>query len=651
MASASFQLSSDGGSNYLAADTPMANANALAYVSSGTYSIKARLASTAGVGSVQWVITSADDLHYGSLPTVTTNPDKTCEFEVPKTGGAWLLRCIVNGGVNLQTGAADATLDTAMAIKVRNSAGKQEIAVGEGLEADATTGHTKAWNEVARAAASAGAAVLAANEAALTAADDGTLANGTRAYVASHRSAWHLQTGDTASNVSHERIAGFTDGRVWQRELVRSAFYEQQAEWWVDPAAGDDQATGTDSSHPIKTLRELCRRVAPDGVWRVGRAITVNLLNDYTGHTLDGITFLTGTGAATVTFLGWEADPTVNTQFTVDSATAHDAATNQRLSVTMTAALTWDQGDIVRAESVNGGDAYHVVGYVDGVITERCELTSGTDSLGGDTTDPEATDTLRKVALAPLTMTGIRVIGGAPIYVALCSVTALDETARDRRIEGVVFRACQISSAMLGTGCAATQCAFKFTNQIASHDATDGTEGTPGFFYKCGIVGPVNVLHGCLATIGSCYLRSFFTLERKASLYCIDINACNVASNGAPVNLTGDDHVLDCSAAYSFYGSGHHLVTVGPSVTRGQIRLLTDGTSWGFAGSAGYDLRYDGSGDAWDQWYPWPSTTAGNYPACADLNTQANWLASPFSGAFARNRYSDLIIISTDPVS
>ena len=118
MASASFQLSSDGGSNYLAADTPMADANALAYVSSGTYSIKARLASTAGVGSVQWVITSADDLHYGSLPTVTTNPDKTCEFEVPKTGGAWLLRCIVNGGVNLQTGAADATLDTAMAIKV-----------------------------------------------------------------------------------------------------------------------------------------------------------------------------------------------------------------------------------------------------------------------------------------------------------------------------------------------------------------------------------------------------------------------------------------------------------------------------------------------------------------------------------------------------
>ena len=42
-----------------------------------------------------------------------------------KTGGAWLLQCIVNGGINLATGKADLTLTRSLAIKVLNSAGQQ----------------------------------------------------------------------------------------------------------------------------------------------------------------------------------------------------------------------------------------------------------------------------------------------------------------------------------------------------------------------------------------------------------------------------------------------------------------------------------------------------------------------------------------------
>ena len=223
------------------------------------------------------------------------------------------------------------------------------------------------WRTVDAGLGGAAVAILAANEAALTAADDGTLANGTRAFVASHRSTWHLQTSDGTGLTSHERIVGSTDGRVWQRELVRSAYYELQPEWWVDPAAGSDEATGADDTHPIKTLRELVRRVAPDGVWHVARAITVHVGNNYVGNTLPDITFHTGTGAVTVTFTGWEANPTVHTQYTVDSAVAPVPATNQRDTATMTAAVSdWTVGDIVRDESNNGGDAYFTVGFIDG---------------------------------------------------------------------------------------------------------------------------------------------------------------------------------------------------------------------------------------------------------------------------------------------
>ena len=648
MASASFQLSSDGGSNYLAADTPMADANALAYVSSGTYSIKARLASTAGVGSVQWVITSADDLHYGSLPTVTTNPDKTCEFEVPKTGGAWLLRCIVNGGVNLQTGAADATLDTAMAIKVRNSAGNQEIAVGEGLEADATTGHTKAWNEIARAAASAGAAVLAANEAALTAADDGTLANGTRAYVASHRSAWHLQTGDGTGLTSHERIVGSTDGRVWQRELVRSAYYELQPEWWVDPAAGSDEATGADDTHPIKTLRELVRRVAPDGVWHVARAITVHVGNNYVGNTLPDITFHTGTGAVTVTFTGWEANPTVHTQYTVDSAVAPVPSTNQRNTATMTAAVSdWTVGDIVRDESNNGGDAYFTVGFIDGGVPERVELCQGVEPTIGDAViDPEAADTFRRVELAPLTIGGIRVIGGVPISIALCNVDSAG--APTSAIEGVKFIACKLANVWLGPGSSASGCSIGSNcRAMGSRDSADAEYAS---LFRCCLNNIFRVTTH--VDLYECYLRSAVILQRYASAAVG--GPCQVhlsAVHGAVFSLTDYAHALDLSTQYSLYGSAPHVVAVASQVVGGLIRMLSDGTSVAFAATES-DMQYTGTGDAWESFYPRPdSAVAANYPAPADIIDFANWVAAPFGGQLARNRYCDLMIAPVEAAS
>lgn len=647
MASASFQLSSDGGSTYLDADTPMADADVLAYVSSGTYSIKAKLASTAGVGSFSWTITSADDVHYGSLPTVTTNADKSCSFSVPKTGGSWLLRCVVNGGVNLQTGAPDGTLDRAMAIKVLNSAGNQEIAVGEQSEANATTGYTKALNDIARNAGAPGAAILAANEAALTAADTGSLANGTRAYVASHRSTWHLQTSDTASLVTRERIAGSTDGRVWQRELIRSSYYEQQAEWWVDPNAGDDQATGADNTHPIKTMRELLRRVAPTGCWYVQRSVTINVGNNYVGNTLPDVVIYTGTGAVTVTFTGWEANPTVHTAYTTDSVVAPDPATNQRDTATMTAAVSdWSVGDIVRNETA-GGDAYHVIGYIDGGTPEQSELCQGTDSLGGTVSDPSVSDVLRRVELAPLTLGGLRVIGGATVKMSLLSVDSANKASSV--IDGVVFNVCKLANVRLGRASAASGCSFGGgCGVVDCHYGGQGTAGEPGTLSRC-YIGSTLTVHSGNVDLTKCYIAASVSLQRGASAYAWGTNQVRRPS-GSVFNFNDFGVTIDLSQAYSLYGSADSVFSVGGQVTGGSIRMLTDGTSVAFASDTS-DFVYASTGDDPQLFYPRPGSTAGNYPSCSDIINCSDWTASPFNGQIARNFYCDLMIVPVEAAS
>ncbi len=147
MASASFKISSDGGATYAAVDTSLADALALAYVASSTYSIKAKLDSPAGVNLAQWEIVSADDANIASLPTVTPdNNEKSCTFSVPKTGGAWILKVTCSDGVA-------APITNQLSIKVLPSSGFQLIAIDEEKQSHNVHGWCKAYNDLARGAA------------------------------------------------------------------------------------------------------------------------------------------------------------------------------------------------------------------------------------------------------------------------------------------------------------------------------------------------------------------------------------------------------------------------------------------------------------------------------------------------------------------
>jgi hypothetical protein len=148
-ASADFQLSSDGGSNYQASNASLADSLLLAYASTGNYSIKARLTSTADVVAVGWSITTADDEHLASLPAVTSNADKTCDFLAPKTGGAWILKATVTDG--------SGTIRTnTLAVKVAPITNNELIAAGEGTETG-SAGWIRCFNDLARAVSAGGA--------------------------------------------------------------------------------------------------------------------------------------------------------------------------------------------------------------------------------------------------------------------------------------------------------------------------------------------------------------------------------------------------------------------------------------------------------------------------------------------------------------
>jgi hypothetical protein len=623
-----------------------------------TYSqtVSLSLASTAGYNSIRWEI-------YGFPPSWpcpagwTEDPDNRIYYaitdgsppdawDLPAAGtwGKWLLAAFPT---------ADPTArDIATAIEIVSPNGLHATPAHEGAQFG---GAYEAWGKdvesnwrVVDGLAAGTPAILAATEADLTAADSSSVANGTRAYVASHRSVWRKQTGDGTGLTAHERIVGYTDGHVWQRELVRSAYYELQPEWWVDPDAGSDEATGADDTHPIKTLRELIRRVAPDGVWHVSRAIAVHVGNNYVGSTLPDITFHTGTGAVTVSFVGWEADPTVHTQYTVDSAVAPVPSTNQRDTATMTAAVSdWTVGDIVRDESNNGGDAYFTVGFIDVGVPERVELCQGTDSVIGDVViDPEAADTFRRVELAPLTIGGIRVIGGVPISIALCNVDSAG--APTSAIEGVKFIACKLANVWLGPGSSASGCSIGSNcRAMGSRDSADAEYAS---LFRCCLNNIFRVTTH--VDLYECYLRSAVYLQRYASVAVS--GPCQVhlsAVHGSVFSLNDYAHEVDMSTQYSLYGSAPHVVAVASQVVGGLIRMLSDGTSVAFA-STESDMVYSGTGEDWQVFYPRPDgAVAANYPAPADIIDFANWVAAPFNGQLARNRYCDLMIVPVEPAS
>ena len=86
--------------------------------------------------------------------------------------------------------------------------------------------------------------------------------DGERFWVRSTRCHWTLRTTADAV-VAMERVATATAGRVWEREApaLPNSTWATQANWYVHPSTGSDEADGAASGTALLTVKEVFRRL------------------------------------------------------------------------------------------------------------------------------------------------------------------------------------------------------------------------------------------------------------------------------------------------------------------------------------------------------------------------------------------------------
>lgn len=165
------------------------------------------------------------------------------------------------------------------------------------------------------------------------------IADGTFAWVRSVEDLFVLNRTSALTADGITVVTGAVGGGQWLRRNNGSQRWLQQADWFIDASAGDDENDGNTSGTALRTHAELERRWGPNALLR--QTTTVNILTDldatddatpYIDVTLeDGDVNLFYVGTATTILSG-----------TLTAATTADSSTNTAQSVTDAAVGDWD---------------------------------------------------------------------------------------------------------------------------------------------------------------------------------------------------------------------------------------------------------------------------------------------------------------------
>ena len=202
--------------------------------------------------------------------------------------------------------------------------------------------------------------ISVANIAELQALPNGSLKEGTWAYVRSVRAWWELASGLGATTDGITVVTAQTGGTArWVRQDANDLYWGYTTTWYVDPVAGNDESTGAASNVALKTVAEFCRRLR---FTLPNTNYVVNVLADVPNtdvcnpqprvFSTSGETSTTYGG--TITFQG---------QRTVVRAGTTAAGTNQ---TDPSAAAATAQAEIVDAAAAWGADAARLVVLGDG---------------------------------------------------------------------------------------------------------------------------------------------------------------------------------------------------------------------------------------------------------------------------------------------
>lgn len=218
---------------------------------------------------------------------------------------------------------------------------------------------------IAGASPSSGVTIgLYPNIAALEAAVVTGLSESQPAIVESNGSLWSLAIGAGLTADGITVVNSPTSGTQWQRTgTVMAAQALAQTHWYVDPAAGNDEATGADVEHPIATKAEVARRLGTySPVWNHNVTFTW-LSSDPSGDpggtdpwvmtptiTEKAIVFLTA------------ALPAATMTATLGTVTAKNRATNQALESTFNASVGAPQVGMMLVNATRGNSTAFLQG-------------------------------------------------------------------------------------------------------------------------------------------------------------------------------------------------------------------------------------------------------------------------------------------------
>ena len=212
-----------------------------------------------------------------------------------------------------------------------------------------------------------GSGISVANVAELKLLPNGSLKEGTWAYVRSLRSWWAYASGLGGTSDDITLATALTGGNArWIRQTNEAdPYWAYTTTWYVDPVAGNDENTGAAANAALKTIAEQCRRLR----WALpGTAYVVNVLANVPATDLCNpqIRIIKGASAAlvgaTVQYVGQR---TISRSGTTAAGTTQTdpsgaAATAQAEITDATVGWAADRGELVVA--ANGNTAWVLTG-------------------------------------------------------------------------------------------------------------------------------------------------------------------------------------------------------------------------------------------------------------------------------------------------
>jgi hypothetical protein len=293
-------------------------------------------------------------------------------------------------------------------------------------------------------------------------------------------------------------VSGTNPTHVWIRKLIRSLNWVNQASWFLDPAAGNDENSGDVVGSPLLTLAELTRRI--NGASIIATTTITLAAGTYGDLTLD-LSVATGV-------------------FVIVQGALTTSATGTLSAVTDSAPLAFPGVSTRGAVTNTGGDP----AYVD---RTRLRLTSGTNSGAlAWVTRVIATDNanVSRWANANPTVTTLPTIGNAGVgntYAVEAFASTIRRLSLRCRGQGrIVVRECTIT--------------ISGTSQAHRAQNDQGTLGGV-YFYSCLFSGTSVLFYDGQCLFVSCSFQATTTAFSDTYISC----RAN-AFQGGGVTLDGD---------------------------------------------------------------------------------------------------------------